>query len=73
MSAITTERARVAALSRSRSADDPDFVAAKRDLAAARLEDYVERTVAAAPPLTDEQRDRIARILLTNQGGADAA
>lgn len=59
----TSDRARVASLTRSRAADDPDLVAARRDLKAARLADYVERVVAEAPPLTDEQRDRIAALL----------
>jgi phosphoserine phosphatase len=36
---------------------------ARRDLAAAKLEDYVARVVSEAPPLTPEQRDRIATLL----------
>lgn len=36
---------------------------ARRDYYAAKLADYVQRTVAAAPPLTDEQLDRIAVLL----------
>jgi hypothetical protein len=59
----TTERARVAGLSRDRKSDDPELVAARRDLKAARLEDYVASVVASAPPLTPEQRDRIAALL----------
>jgi hypothetical protein len=35
----------------------------RRDLAAARLADHVERVISTAPPMTDEQRDRIAAIL----------
>ena len=38
-----------------------------RDYAAERLAEYVERTLAAAPPLTPAQRDRIAVLL---RGGA---
>lgn len=63
MSTWTIERARVASLSRSRHPDDPDLVTARRDLKAARLEDYVARVIASAPPLTGEQRDRIAVLL----------
>jgi hypothetical protein len=63
LSTWTTHRARVASLTRSRTPDDPDLIAARRNLAAARLEDYVQRVVDAAPPLTPEQRDRIAAIL----------
>jgi hypothetical protein len=59
----TTERARVASLSRSRSADDPDLVDARQALKAARVEDYIARVVAEAPPLSPEQRDRIAALL----------
>ncbi len=36
---------------------------AKRDLAALTIESHVERILADAPPLTDEQADRIASIL----------
>ena len=63
MSNWTTERARVASLTRSRTADDPDLLDARRNLRAARLEDYIRRTVDAAPPLTSEQRDRLAALL----------
>ena len=59
----THHRAKVAALSRDRSPDDPDLVDARRDLRAARLEDYIRRTVEAAPPLSAEQRDRLAVLL----------
>lgn len=34
-----------------------------RDLAAARLEDYIVRVVGTAPPLTNAQRDRLASLL----------
>lgn len=40
----------------------------RRDYAAAKLAEYIKRVVDAAPPLTDEQRDRLA-VLLT-VGGA---
>ena len=59
----THHRARVAALSRDRAANDPDLLDARRNLRAARLEEYIARTVAAAPPLTDEQRSRLALLL----------
>ena len=41
----------------------PDSDALARDLAAARIADYVKRVVDAAPPLTPEQRDRLALLL----------
>ena len=59
----TQERARVASLSRSRTPDDPDLIAARRNLRTERLADYIKRTVDAAPPLTAEQRDRLALLL----------
>ena len=64
------KRGRVAALSRSRTADDPEFIAARQDLAATKLELYVARVIEAAPPLAPEQRDRIAALLAPR--GADA-
>lgn len=70
----TQERARVASLTRSRRSDDPDLIAARRNLRAARLEDYIARVVAEAPPLSDAQRDRLALLLRgsTHDGGAAA-
>ncbi len=65
----THHRARVAALSRDRAVNDPDLLEARRDLRAARLEEYIARTVAAAPPLTDEQRSRLALLLRTTGAG----
>jgi len=44
---------------------------ARRNLAAQSIEHYIEQAVAAAPPLTAAQRDRLA-VLLTG-GGNDAA
>ena len=41
---------------------------ARRDLAAAKLDKYIRDTIADAPPLTAEQRDRLA-LLLTRGGG----
>jgi len=59
----TSERARVASLSRSRPATDPDLLAARRDLRAARAEDCIQALVDAAPPLSQEQRDDLALLL----------
>lgn len=45
---------------------DPHAIAeASRDHAAAKLEAFIESTLAAAPPLTDEQRDKLALLLRT--------
>ena len=59
----TQERARVASLSRSRQPDDPALTNARRALRAARAEEYVRKLVDTWPPLTDEQRDRLAVLL----------
>lgn len=70
----TSERARVAVLTRDHGPDSPLVADARRDLRAARLADYVERVVSIAPPLTDEQRDRVAALLKpTPSGRGDAA
>lgn len=66
----TAERARVASLSRSRTPDDPDLLDARRNLRAERLADHISKVVAEAPPLTQEQRDRLAALL---QGGGRIA
>lgn len=71
LSTWTSHRGRVAALTRSRSVDDPDLVNARRNLKAERLADYIRKTVDTAPPLTPEQRDRLA--LLLNAGGQVAS
>lgn len=63
----THERARVASLTRSRTPDDPELVDARRNLRAERLADYIKRTVDEAPPLTVEQRDRLALLLRGGQ------
>lgn len=54
-------RAKLAAQSRHNPTGDHDQL--RRDLAAAKLEEHVSRVVADAPPLTAEQRDRIAALL----------
>ena len=71
MSTWTENRAKVASWSRTRPADDPELLAARRDLKAAKLEEYVAKVVATAPPLTDEQANKIAS-LLRPYGGASA-
>jgi hypothetical protein len=63
LSAILHQRAVIGALSRSRDPDDPDLVEAKRDLAEAKITAYVEKILAEAPPLNDEQRTRLAELL----------
>ena len=50
--------------------DDPKVEEAARDLRAAALVARVEKVVAEAPPLTDEQRLKIKMIL---DGGGDGS
>ena len=42
---------------------------ARREYAAARIEDYVRRVVDSAPPLSAEQRARLAVLLLSPTSG----
>jgi hypothetical protein len=68
MSTWTSERARIAAITRGirageRKPDDPELVEARRNLAALRLAEHVAKVVAAAPPLSQEQRERIVALL----------
>lgn len=69
----TAERARVAALTRSRPADDPDLIRARQNLRTERLADAIRATVDAAPPLTVEQRDRLALLLRPATGPRSVA
>ena len=47
--------------------DDPATAEARRDYAAERLADHVREVVDSAPPLTEDQRRRLAELL---RGGA---
>lgn len=55
-------RARIAGLSRDRAADDPDLLNAKAQLAAQNIVNYVTKTLANAPALSSEQRQRITAL-----------
>ncbi len=70
----TQARSRLARLSQTHAPDSPEILAARRDLRAARLAVYITKTVDAAPPLTPEQRDRLALLLRgpSDTGGAAA-
>jgi len=62
-SSISRNRGKVGALSRSRAENDVELVTAKRELAEAKIARYIAETLAAAPPLTDEQRTALAELL----------
>lgn len=68
-------RARIARAERSAKRQDTpeqrDRVRALRaDYAAEKLAEYIEQVIAAAPPLTPEQRDRLALLLRPTSGAA---
>lgn len=53
----------VGAVQRHHGPDDPRLPDLRRDLRAAELAEHVARVVACFPPLTPEQRSRIAELL----------
>ena len=61
--AVARPRAVAGALSRYRSPDDPELLAAKRDLAVEMLAERVLRVVRDLGPLTNDQHRRIAALL----------
>ncbi|MEJ3658769.1 hypothetical protein WEH80_38020 [Actinomycetes bacterium KLBMP 9759] len=68
---VLARRGRLNALQRYRGDNDPAVLEARRDLAAEVLAEHVRRIVAAAPPLTESQRERIAALL--RPAGREAA
>lgn len=72
--AVAVARAKKAGLARRRPATDLAVQEADRTLREARLADYIRRTLATAPPLTDEQRERLALLFQppATSGGAAA-
>ena len=64
----TSERARLAITIRHHPEDHEAIAAARRDLRVARLADHVRQVVAADPPPTAEQHDRLMAAL--KGGGA---
>lgn len=63
MSDAQRQRNRVAALSKTRRAGDPDLTQAQADLAAVNLDSYIRTQVARAPRLTSDQRQALASLL----------
>ena len=53
----------VARVVRYRGEGSPEAVEARRELANAKISQYVEKVVASAPPLTDDQCERIGVLL----------
>lgn len=56
-------RSRLAKSAQDKGRDSIETAEARRDFAAARLDDYIRDTLAKAPPLTEEQRTRLAELL----------
>lgn len=61
------ERGRYAALRRSRAADDPELLEARRCMREAALVAAIERALKNSPPLTAELRARIDALLADQQ------
>lgn len=70
---LISKRARYAALKRCHGADHPSTEAASRDLREAVLAKHIARLVDQAPPLTDEQRARLAGLLTPTTARAGEA
>lgn len=77
--ALTAEQRRQRAVIAARSRHNPDDpqIEARRELRALTVEEYVKRVVDEFPPLTDEQRSKIAALLRpstdSDAGGGAAA
>jgi hypothetical protein len=69
---VSHRRAQVAASKRHRGADDPRSMDAVRELRETMLAEHIQRIVAQAPPLSAEQRNRLAVLLLGAPGGGHA-
>lgn len=69
MSKQTSRKLQASLAARTRFHPEEDHTELRRDLKAAKLEEYVARVVAEAPPLSPEQRDRLA-MLFRPIGGA---
>lgn len=59
------ERARIAGMSSrpNRPPDDPELVAARRNMRALKLEADIRKVLAGEPALSQEQRNRVAAVL----------
>lgn len=55
-----------------RRGDAEGVAAASRALTEAKLERHIQQALAAAPPLTEAQRDRLAALLRAPEGGERA-
>ncbi len=63
MSKAISLRGRVAALSRSRPADDADLIHARTDLAVQTIRDYIIDRLAGLPPLSASQISQLTELI----------
>jgi hypothetical protein len=70
MASWQSNRAAVAVNTRHHGPNDARTLAARRELRVARAEAYIKQLVDDAPPLTPEQRDRLALLLRPSSGAA---
>ncbi len=68
---VAAARGRAAALSRYRSIDDPEFIAACQQLKTLSLEEHIQKTVSSWPQLTQDQLSRLSGLFRT--AGGDTA
>ena len=66
---VSHRRAQVAASKRHHGADDPRSIEAVRELREAMASEAIQKIVSATPPLSAEQRSRLAVLLLVPSGG----
>lgn len=59
----TQARSQLANATKRHGANSPQAQEARQHLRALRLEDHVTKVLAQAPPLTDEQRTKLAELL----------
>lgn len=67
VSPVQSAKGRKARATALHGANSTQVADASRDLAAAKIQQYIERVIAEAPPLTHDQRSRLATLLT---GGA---
>lgn len=66
-----SHHARYASLTRSRRSDDPELLDARRALRTVQLTMHVQRELDAFPPMTEEQKAKVAALLRpSDDGGA---
>lgn len=62
MSAVTKARSDLGVKTRKLGPDHPDTIEARRTFRAEQTAAYIEKVLAEAPPLTDEQKIRLAEL-----------